>query len=250
MFRASVRQNAKVSLDAIDAVDWSTIPNPTWDQCDEPERVAHALRLLTVSTTANETGDAASLLADGGFVCSHAAMVFPAAYAATPILLDLVEHGQRPRIKQAALGLLADALGYSPTAGHNRVDTPYDTDVPLCCAIARLIRGRRSALLVHGNYGKRLLAEAELHWRMTIEETELQPGGTLTALATLEGTPFETPGEAEFHSPLSERPAVSVWIDALTADVSGAACIQLGHIQYEALPGSVLYPAECGRREH
>ncbi|WP_158697253.1 hypothetical protein [Streptomyces hokutonensis] len=239
-----------MSLDAIDAVDWWTIPNPTWHQCDEPERVAHALRLLTVSTTANETGDAASLLAGGGFVCSHAAMVFPAAYAATPILLDLVEHGQRPRIKEAALGLLADALGYFPTAGHNRVDTPYGTDVPLCCAIARLIRGRHSALLAHGNHGKRLLAEAELHWRMTIEEAELRPDGTLTALATLEGTPFETPGEAEFHSPLSERPAASVWIDALTADVSDAACIQLGPIPYDALPGSVLYSAECGRREH
>ncbi|MFK0172419.1 hypothetical protein ACIQU5_26830 [Streptomyces sp. NPDC090306] len=240
-----------MSLDAIDAVDWSTIPNPTWHQGDEPERVAHALRLLTVSTTANETGDAASLLAGGGFICSHAAMVFPAAYAATPILLDLVEHGRRPRIQEAALGLLDDALGYFPIVDHNRVDTPYGADVPLCCAIARLIRGRRGALLVHGKYGKQILAEAELHWRMTIEETELQPGGTLTALATLEGTPFDTPAEAEFHSPISERSTASVWIDALTADVSsGAACFQLGHTRYEALPGSVLYPAECGRREH
>ncbi|MET7487184.1 hypothetical protein [Streptomyces sp. NPDC005538] len=248
--RASVRQNANVSLDAIDAVNWSAIPNPTWHQCDEPERVAHALRLLTVSTTANETGDAASLLAGGGFVCSHAAMVFPAAYAATPILLDLVEHGQRPRIKEAALGLLADALGYFPVAGHNRVDTPYGTDVPLCCAIARLIRGRRSALPGHGKSGKQLWAEAELHWRMTIEETELQPDGTLTALATLEGTPFTTPGEAELHSPHSERPATAVWIGALTTDVSGAACFHLGQAQPDVLPASVLYPAECGRREH
>ncbi|WOX11167.1 hypothetical protein [Streptomyces sp. N50] len=238
------------AIEAIDAVDWSAIPNPTWHRCDDPERVAHALRLLTVSTTANETGDAASLLAGGGFVCGHAAMVFPAAYAATPVLLDLVEHGRRPRIKEAALGLLADALGYFPTAGHNRVDTPYGTGVPLCCAIARLIRGRRSALLAQGNYGKRLLAQAELHWRMTVEETELHPDGTLTAFAALEGTPFETPGEAEVHSARSERPATSVWIDTLTADASGAACFQLGHTPYEALPGSVLYPAECGRREH
>lgn len=56
--------------------------------------------------------------------------------------------------------------------------------------------------------------------------------------------------EAELHSPLSERPATSVWIDALTADVSGAACFELGPTQPEALPGSVLHPAECGRREH
>lgn len=246
-----MRQNAGVSLDAIDAVDWSTIPNPTWHQCDDPERVAHALRLLTVSTTANETGDAASLLAGEGFVCSHAAMVFPAAHAATPVLLDLVEHGRRPRIKEAAIGLLADALGYFPTAGHSRVHTPYGTDVPLCCAIARLIRGRRSALLGHGKSGKHLLAEAELHWRMTIEETEFQPDGTLTALAALEGTPFATPGEAELHNPHSERPAATaVWIDTLTTDVSGAACIHLAQAPSEVLPGSVLYPAECGRREH
>ncbi|WNM33675.1 hypothetical protein RKE30_26445 [Streptomyces sp. Li-HN-5-11] len=107
-----------------------------------------------MSTTANETGDAASLLADGGFVCDHAAMVFPAAYTATPILLDLVEHGRRPRIKEAALGLLSNALDYFPTAGHNRVDTPYGANVPLCCAIARHIRGRRSALLAHGVHGR------------------------------------------------------------------------------------------------
>jgi hypothetical protein len=162
-----VRQDTGVSLDAIAAVNWSAIPNPTWHQCDDPERVAHALHLLTMSTTANETGDAASLLAGGGFVCSHAAMVFPAAYAATPILLDLVQHGRRPRIRGAAVGLLSEALGCFPPAGHNRVDTPYGTDVPLCCAIARHIRNRRSALLAHGPSGKELLAEAALHWRLT-----------------------------------------------------------------------------------
>ncbi|GAA3149584.1 hypothetical protein [Streptomyces echinatus] len=239
-----------MSLDAIDAVNWSAIPNPTRNQWDDPEGVAHALRLLTVSTTANETGDAAAGLAGRGFVCGHAAMVFPAAYAATPILLDLVEHGRRPRIKEAALGLLADALGYFPIAGYNRVDTSYGTDVPLCCAIARHIRGRRSALLAHGKYGRQILAEAELHWWMTIEETELHSGGTLTALATLEGTPFGAPVEAELHSPLPERPATAVWIDALTADASGAACIRLGQTPSEPLPSSTLCPAECGRREH
>ncbi len=239
-----------MSLDAINAVKWSAIPNPTRNQWDDPESVAHALRLLTVSTTAHETGDAAASLAGCGFVCSHAAMVFPAAYAATPVLLDLVEHGRRPRIQDAALGLLADALGYFPIAGYNRVDTSYGTDVPLCCAIAREIRGRRSALLARGNHGKRILAEAELHWWMTIEETEPHSGGTLTALATLEGTPFETPVEAEMHSPLSEQPATAVWINALTAEASGAACIQLGQAPSEPLPRSALCPAECGRREH
>ncbi|WP_406840932.1 hypothetical protein ACICHK_40250 [Streptomyces sp. AHU1] len=153
--------------------------------------------------------------------------------------------------QEAALGLLANALGYFPTAGHTRVDTPYGTDIPLCRAVARLVRGRRSALLVHGKVGKRLLAEAELHWQMTIEETELQPDGTLIALAALEGTPFATPAEAELHSPRSERPAATaVWIDALTTDVSGAACFHLGQALSDVLRGSVLYPAECGRREH
>ncbi|MFF4758948.1 hypothetical protein [Streptomyces sp. NPDC001292] len=239
-----------MSLDAIDAVNWSAIPNPTWHRCDDPERVAHGLRLLTVSTTANETGDAASLLAGSGFICDHAAMVFPAAYAATPILLDLVEHGQRPRIKDAALGLLSNALDYFPTAGHNRVDTPYGADVPLCCAIARHIRGRRSALLAHGIHGKQLLAEAELHRRLTIEEAELQADGTLTAIAVLEGAPFQTPVEAELHTPPFERSVQTVRINALTADASGGACIELEQTPSEAAPGSTLYPAECGRREH
>ncbi|MFE6553775.1 hypothetical protein ACFVHS_36030 [Streptomyces sp. NPDC057746] len=111
-----------MSLDAVDAVNWSAIPNPTAHPSDDPERVADALRRLAVSTTANETGDAASLLAGGGFVCSHAGMVFPAAYAGTPVLLDLVEHGRRSRIKAAALGLLFDALCSLPhTPGNSRI---------------------------------------------------------------------------------------------------------------------------------
>ncbi|WP_329528553.1 hypothetical protein [Streptomyces sp. NBC_01462] len=222
-----------MSLDAINAVNWSAIPNPTRDQWDDPEGVAHALRLLTVSTTANETGDAAASLAGRGFVCGHAAMVFPAAYAATPILLDLVEHGQRPRIRDAALGLLSDALGYFPATGHNRVGTPYGADVPLCCAIAQHIRSRREVLLAHGRSGKRLLAEAELHWRLTIEETELQPDGSLIAIVFLEGTPFHTPAEAEVHASSYMRPAPTVCVDALTADASGIACIQLRHASTE-----------------
>lgn len=144
-------------LGAIDAVNWSEIPRPTRHACDEPERVGQALRQLALSTTANRTGDAAALLAGGGFVCAHAGMVFPAACAAAPILLDLVEHGPRPRVKSAALGLLSEALDCLPAAGHNRVDTPYGTDVPLCCAVARHIRSRREALLAHGRGGGRLL---------------------------------------------------------------------------------------------
>ncbi|WP_329254334.1 hypothetical protein OG223_28185 [Streptomyces sp. NBC_01478] len=239
-------------LAAIDAVNWSAIPNPTGHDCDDPQRVAHALRLLTVSTTANETGDAAGLLAGGGFVCGHAGMVFPAAYPATPILLDLVEHGRRPRIKDAALGLLSDALRLFPLAGLNRVDTPYGGNVPLCCAIARHIRTHRpTALLAHGRHGSRLLAEADLHWRLTIEETELRPDGGTTAIATLEGTPFPTPAEAELHTPSFARPALPVRIEALTADTSGAAFIRLGQTPPAiAAPGSTLHPAECGLREH
>lgn len=240
-----------MSLDAIEAVNWSAIPNPTWHQCDDPERVAHALRLLAMSTTANETGDAASLLAGGGFVCSHAAMVFPAAYAATPILLDLVEHGRRPRIRGAAVGLLSEALGCFPPAGHNRVDTPYGTDVPLCCAIARHIRNRRSALLAHGPSGKELLAEAALHWRLTIEETERRLDTELTALAVLEGSPFSTPAEAEVHpSPLTLA-APMARIDDLTADPTGTAAVHLSGTSLDSISaGSILYPAECGLREH
>ncbi|MFG2951234.1 hypothetical protein [Streptomyces adustus] len=239
-----------MSLDAVDAVNWSAIPNPTAHPSDDPERVAHALRRLTVSTTANETGDAASLLADSGFICSHAGMVFPAAYAATPILLDLVEHGRRTRIKDAALGLLCDALFSLPPAGHNRVDTPHGISSPLCCAIARLIRGRHNALRAHGRFGRQVLTEAELHWQLTIEETELQPDGALTAIAVLEGTPLPPPTQAELHVPPFDQPYATVSIEDLTVDSSGAACIQIERTPTKIIPGSTLYAAECGFREH
>ncbi|TDB76905.1 hypothetical protein E1264_37890 [Actinomadura sp. KC216] len=236
-----------MSLDAIDAVDWSAIPNPTGHEWDDPEYVAHALRLLTISTTAHQTGDATAHLAGRGFINGHAGTLFPAAYAATPILLELVEHGQRPRIKDAALGLLFDALNFDPFAGHDRVNTPYDTDVPLCCAIARQIRSRQRALLAYGNEGKWLLADAGLHWRLTIEETEPQSDGILSALAVLEGAPFHTPTEAELHTPLFPQPASTVRIDTLTADASGAAFIQLSQTPSVTMStGSALYPAECG----
>ncbi|MFI2201832.1 hypothetical protein ACH47Z_13870 [Streptomyces sp. NPDC020192] len=238
---------------AIDAVNWSALPNPTWHDGDAPERVAHALRLLAVSTTANETGNAASLLSGAGFVCGHAAMVFPAAHAATPILLDLAEHGQRPRIRDVSVSLLSDALACFPPAGHHRVRTPYGDDVPLCCAIARHIRGRRSALLAHGRHGKQLLAEAGLHWRLTIEETERHPDGSLTALAVLEGAPFGTPVDAEVHTSPRAQPAPTAHtrIDDLTTDAAGAAYLHLGRPPAEPLPaGTVLYSAECGLRAH
>ncbi|MBL1109866.1 hypothetical protein JK361_35750 [Streptomyces sp. 5-8] len=250
-------------MDAIEAVNWSAIPNPTGHGCDDPQRVAHALRLLTVSTTANQTGDAASLLAGSGFVCGHAAMVFPAAYAATPILLDLLEHGRRPRIKDAALALLSDALDCYPAAGHNRVDTAYGTGVPLCCAIARLLRGRSSALLTHGARGKRLLRDAELHWRLVLQQTEPQPDGTVTAIAALEGTPPHTPTEAELHTPRTDKPTTptlridtdepttpTLRIDTLSTDTSAAAWVRLTHTPSPPPPGSALHPAECGLREH
>ncbi|MEU6277196.1 hypothetical protein ABZ871_33085 [Streptomyces populi] len=239
-----------MSLDAVDAVNWSAIPNPTTHPCDDPQRVAHALRRLMVSTTLNETGDAASLLAGGGFVCSHAGMVFPAAYAATPILLDLVEHGRRTRIKDAALGLLFDTLCCLPPADHNRVDTPHGISSPLCCAIARRIRGRHAVLRAHGRFGRQLLVEAELHWQLTIEETEPQPDGTLTAVAVLEGTPLPPPTRAELHVPPFGQTYATVSIEDLTVDSSGAACIQIERIPTEIIPGSTLYAAECGLREH
>lgn len=70
--------------------------------------------------------------------------------------------------KDTALGLLIDALCPVPPAGHNRVDTDDGTNVPLCCAIARRVRTRHTVLLARGRYGRQLLAEAELHRRLTI----------------------------------------------------------------------------------
>ncbi|MEV6012528.1 hypothetical protein AB0M29_37760 [Streptomyces sp. NPDC051976] len=237
-------------LDAIDAVDWSAIPNPTGHRHDDPERVGQALRLLAVSTTANETGDAAATLAGSGFVRGHAAMVFPAAYAAAPILLDLVEDGHRLGIKGAAIGLLSQALSCYPAAGHCRVDTPSGASVPICCAIAGRIRAGSSALLAFGVHGKQLLAEADLHWRLTINEIEQRPGSNLIAVATLEGAPVQTPVEAEAHTPPFGQPGPNLWINTLVAEASGSAYIELRNPSPQLTPGSTLYPADCARREH
>lgn len=55
--------------------------------------------------------------------------------------------------------------------------------------------------------------------------------------------------EAELHSPLSERPATSVWIDALTADVSGAACFERASPAGPAAPHRVVVSAAVYPRD-
>ncbi|MGW3914542.1 hypothetical protein ACWEBX_23890 [Streptomyces sp. NPDC005070] len=88
------------------------------------------------------------------------------------------------------------------------------------------------------------------YWRLTIEEAEFLPDGGRTALAFLDGTPFSPPAEAEVHTPAAVLSAANVWVDALTVDPSGAAVVQFGAATCQLLPGSTLYSAECGLREH
>ena len=255
LHNAAVSLDAARILDAIDSVDWSAIPVPLPDFRDDPLRAARALRSLALSTTLNETGDAASVLAST-LICDHAGLVYPAAHPATPILLDLVEHGARPRIRAAALGLLDDALHCLPSAGHQRVSTSYGDDVPICCAIARHIRGRRAALVAHGRWGARLVADADLHWRLTVEDAEPpQPDGASVLLGVLEGAPFPTPVDAEMEDRAQpDTPAAAVTtvrIESLVAEASGAAYVRISGASERAVrTGSVLRPAECGLREH
>ncbi|MEU3461892.1 hypothetical protein ABZ721_18370 [Streptomyces sp. NPDC006733] len=95
------RNNVAVFADAVDAVDWSALPALPDDPYSRPERIAENLKKLAAGTTYHQITAAASGLANG-VIHDHSGMVFPAAYTATPFLLDLVEHGQRPRIKDAA----------------------------------------------------------------------------------------------------------------------------------------------------
>ncbi|MEV6105358.1 hypothetical protein AB0M28_11685 [Streptomyces sp. NPDC051940] len=247
--RRARMNNDAVFVAAVDAVDWSAIPALPNDPCSRPELVAENLKKLAAGTSYNQITDAAGGLAEG-VISAHSGMVFPAAYTAAPFLLELVEHGQRPRIRDAALELVADSLFMVPPAGYGRVDTTRGRDVPLCCAIASVVRERREVVMGHNRrYGKDLMAEADAHWRLTVEEIGVRPDG-ISAWAMLEGAPFSTPVQAELHSSAALGHPV-IHVDELLADASGEAYAEFGRVPSGTIPGdAVLYRAECGVREH
>lgn len=235
--------------DAIDAVDWSTVPAPP-SPYYRPEVITDSLKELATATTLDQVADAASRLAGGGIVHGHSGMVFPSASWAAPLLLDIVEQGH-PRARAAAVGLLDDALCFHPPAGYNRVITEYETHVPICCAVARSVRNRRDVVLAQRRPGKRLLTEARLHWRFDIEETLTVSEGVVAAFGVLEGVLPSPPVKGELHAGPEQFSVPTVDTEYPPADDTGQACLLLKNVPTEeAVPGSVLRPAACGEREH
>ncbi|MFC7986612.1 hypothetical protein [Streptomyces sp. NPDC057336] len=234
-------------LDAINAVDWGAIPgHPDWY---EPARAARGLRALADAGNLAEAAEASSLLCGGGIVHGHSAAVFPAAVVATPLLLGIAQQGH-PAARDAALGLVDEALLSYPHIEYTRVTTPYGTAVPICCAIAHQLRARSALLAGLGNRGRALLAGAAEHWRFEIRECVADSNDT-AAFGALAGRFPSGVHAAELHVGGEIAVLDEVAIEYPPVDGSVEACVRvMGWHPAELPPGAVLFPAECGERVH
>ncbi|MGW8884592.1 hypothetical protein [Streptomyces sp. NPDC055749] len=235
-------------LDAIDAVDWAAVPGHSdWY---EPDRVATGLRALASATNLVQAAAAGSLLGCGGIVHDHSGAVFPAAAVATPFLLDIAQQGH-PAARDAALGLLDEALSFSPQAGYARVATSHGRAVPVCCAIAHHLRSRADFLAGQGREGRNLLADAAEHWRFEIREC-VADGDSTAAFGILAGhLPGGVVHAAELHVAGSVIGLEEVAIEYPSAAGSSEACLRvIGRRAYELPQGATLFPAECGKCVH
>ncbi|MEU7327573.1 hypothetical protein [Streptomyces parvus] len=234
-------------MDEIDAVDWGSMPgHPDWY---EPERVVRGLSALAEAVGLAQAAEAGSRLAGGGIVHGHSAAVFPAAVAATPLLLDIARQGH-PAARDTALGLLDEALPCHPHAGYTRVMSPDGTAVPLCCAIAHHLRARADFLVGLGRRGKSLLADAAAHWRFEIRECVADSGGT-AAFGILAGCLPDGVHAAEMHLAGAITVLSEVTLEYPLTEGSFEACLQvIDRHPSELLPGAMLLPAECGDRVH
>ncbi|HEX2313963.1 MAG TPA: hypothetical protein VHJ17_09525 [Thermomonospora sp.] len=229
-------------LGAIESVDWAAIAGPA-DRYS-PERVAGGMRDLASATSNLAAAKAASLLAGQGILHEHSGAVLPAAVAAAPLLLDIIEHGH-PRARNAALGLLEDSLTYDPLNGYTRIDA-----VPLCCAIAGHIRARHDLLTGQGRDGGDLLAKAAEHWRfelrdLVVDDTDMIAFGVLGGVFPGGRHP------AELHDAHRIIPLPAVALEYPPEDDSAEACLRLVDVPPDRVrTGAVLYSAVCGARVH
>ncbi|MFI6982960.1 hypothetical protein ACIBSV_30740 [Embleya sp. NPDC050154] len=233
--------------DAIDAVDWGSIPgHPDWY---EPERAARGLRVLSEATNLVRAAEAGSQLGGGGILHGHSAAVFPSAVIATPLLLDIAQRGH-PAAKAAALGLLDEALSCTPHAGYTRVVASDGTAVPICCAIAHHLRARADFLVGLGRMGKSLLADAAVHWRFEIREC-VADGSDTSAFGILAGCLPDGAHAAEMHLAGAVTVLNELTLEYPPAEGSPEACLRvISRHPGELPPGAVLFPAKCGDRVH
>ncbi|WP_328427584.1 hypothetical protein [Streptomyces sp. NBC_00443] len=234
-------------LDEIDAVDWGSIPGPP--EWYEPDRAARGLRALFESANPVQAAEAGSQLGGGGIVHGHSAAVFPAAVAATPLLLDIAQRGH-PAAGATALGLLDEALSCYPHAGYTRVVAPDGTAVPVCCAIAHRLRARTDFLVGLGKRGKSLLADAAVHWRFEIRQCVADSRDT-AAFGILTGRFPDGVHAAEMHHADAITVLNELSLEYPPAEGSLEACLRvIARHPAELPPGAVLFPAECGDRVH
>ncbi|MGW6738887.1 hypothetical protein [Streptomyces sp. NPDC055013] len=234
-------------LHEIDVVEWDSVPgHPDWY---EPDRAAHGLRALAEAANLVQAAEAGSQLGGGGIVHGHSGAVFPAAVAATPLLLDIAHQGH-PAAQDTALGLLDEALSSYPHAGYTRVTAPDGTAVPICCAIAHHLRDRADFLAGRGKSGKSLLADAAAHWRFEIREC-IADGSDTAAFGTLAGCLPDGVHAAEMHHAGAITILSELTLEYPPAEDSRDACLRVITRDPSQLPpGAMLFPAACGDRVH
>ncbi|MGW4233077.1 hypothetical protein ACWEF9_28010 [Streptomyces sp. NPDC004980] len=228
--------------DAADTVDWHAVPGPP-DRY-EPDRVAAGLRTLAAATNQVQAARAGSLLGCGGIVHDHSGEVFPAAAAAAPLLLDIARHGH-VAARDAALGLLDEALSFVPHPAYARAATSHGETVRICCAVAGHVRSRADFLAGLGRTGKLLLADAAAHWRFDVEEPVADGDGT-AAFGRLAGRLPAGAQAAELHRDGSVTALGAVTLVYPSGQDGQENCLRvIGLRPRELPPGARLFPARC-----
>ena len=107
-------------------IDWAAIPGSEWYR---PERVIPAF--AAVRNDADDSSNA-MLFAVAN---NHGGELYPAAFYAAPILLDIATHDTNQRARAGALAILDDMLWFSPglapfdTVDVNGISTPIDVAI-------------------------------------------------------------------------------------------------------------------------
>jgi hypothetical protein len=206
-------------------VDWHAIPGrPGWY---DPDKVAPSLRDLATTKSEKEAARLFSCLANWGILHNHSGTVYPAAVAAAPILLDILERGHRVARERAG-ELLSLSMFLSSCPGYDRVDTDYAQAVPICCAVAHHVRSRRG---VYPEFAW-LASEAREHWRLDVESVTADGVDTI-AFGTLVGTVPEGVQSVESHTG-SDLSVATARLEEGGLRLSGLATVQVGTVVFQA----------------
>jgi len=118
-------------------IDWAAIPGSKWYS---PE---HVIPAFDIVRNAGEDSSNAMLFAVAN---NHGGELYPAAFFAVPILLEIATHDTNQRARASALAIIDDMLWFSPGLA------PFDTvdvdgvSTPLDIAIRNLVAAALPAL--------------------------------------------------------------------------------------------------------